>query len=65
VCHAGPPSAGGPPDPGVPVAPEVIWCSSNLAGTAQNASTCAAKALQPIVASVNTERRSGEDLLVR
>jgi hypothetical protein len=34
-----------------------MWCSSDLAGTAQNASVCAAKALQPITASVNTERR--------
>jgi hypothetical protein len=34
-----------------------MWCSSDLAGTAQNASICAAKALQPIVGSVNTERR--------
>jgi hypothetical protein len=40
----------------------VMWCSSDLAGTAQDASTCAAKASQPIVASVNTEwfrRRPG------
>jgi len=34
-----------------------MWCSSDLARTVQNASACAAKALQPIVASVNTERR--------
>lgn len=34
------------------VTPPVIW-----PGTAQNASICAATASQPIVASVNTERR--------
>jgi len=29
-----------------------MWCSSDLAGTAQNASICAAKASQSILASV-------------
>jgi DNA-binding PadR family transcriptional regulator len=40
-----------------------MWCSSDLAGTAQNASIRAAKASQPIVASVNTDRSAALRLL--